>query len=86
MEGIGPVIAEAVRDYFAEAHNLETVKRLREAGLQFEVAADEEETSKPLAYEDLRPHGNDGRHGPRRGEGEDRGAWRQGLRLGWQGH
>ncbi|MEK6536690.1 MAG: helix-hairpin-helix domain-containing protein, partial [Actinomycetota bacterium] len=49
VEGIGPVIAEAVRDYFAEAHNLETVKRLREAGLQFEVAADEEETSKPLA-------------------------------------
>jgi DNA ligase (NAD+) len=49
VDGIGPVIAEAVRDYFAEAHNLETVKRLREAGLQFEVVADEEETPKPLA-------------------------------------
>ncbi|MHB1324626.1 MAG: NAD-dependent DNA ligase LigA [Thermoleophilia bacterium] len=49
VEGIGPVIAEAVRDYFAEAHNLETVKRLRQAGLQLEMAIDEEETPKPLA-------------------------------------
>lgn len=49
VEGIGPVIAEAVRDYFAEAHNLETIERLRQAGLQLEMAADEEETPKPLA-------------------------------------
>ena len=49
VEGIGPVIAEAVREYFAEAHNLETVKRLREAGLQFEVSSDEDKTPKPLS-------------------------------------
>jgi len=48
-EGIGPVIAEAVCDYFAEPHNLETVERLRESGLQFEVAAGEEVASRPLA-------------------------------------
>ncbi|MBI5869516.1 MAG: NAD-dependent DNA ligase LigA [Actinobacteria bacterium] len=49
VEGIGPVIAEAVRDYFAEPHNIETVQRLRQAGLQFEVAAGEESAPKPLA-------------------------------------
>lgn len=49
VEGIGPVIAEAVRDYFAEPHNLETVERLRAAGLQFEVAPGSETAAKPLA-------------------------------------
>lgn len=49
VEGVGSVIAEAVREYFAEPHNLETVQRLREAGLQFEVAAGEEAAPKPLA-------------------------------------
>jgi DNA ligase (NAD+) len=49
VEGIGPVIAEAVREYFAEPHNIETVERLRQAGLQFEIAAVEKEAAKPLA-------------------------------------
>ncbi|MDO8735596.1 MAG: NAD-dependent DNA ligase LigA [Thermoleophilia bacterium] len=49
VEGIGPIIAEAVRDYFAEPHNLETVERLRRAGLQFEVDAGEAAAPKPLA-------------------------------------
>jgi DNA ligase (NAD+) len=47
VEGIGLVIAEAVREYFAEPNNLESVARLRQAGLQFELTADEAE--KPLA-------------------------------------
>lgn len=41
IEGIGPVIAEAVAEYFAEPHNLETIKRLRQAGLKFEVGPEE---------------------------------------------
>lgn len=49
VEGIGPIIAEAVRDYFAEPHNQETVSRLRQAGLQFEVDAADEAAPKPLA-------------------------------------
>jgi len=49
VEGIGPVIAEAVREYFDEPHNLETVERLRAAGLQLEQAAREAESPKPLA-------------------------------------
>ncbi len=51
VEGIGPVIAEAVREYFDEPHNGETVERLREAGLKFELAAGEAAAAapKPLA-------------------------------------
>ena len=49
VEGIGPIIAEAVQEYFAEPHNQETVRRLREAGLQFELAAGQEEAERPLA-------------------------------------
>lgn len=47
VEGIGPVIAEAVREYFAEPHNLETVKRLEKAGLQLE-AQPQLEAERPL--------------------------------------
>ncbi|MFA5802922.1 MAG: NAD-dependent DNA ligase LigA, partial [Thermoleophilia bacterium] len=48
VEGIGPVIAEAVREYFDEPHNRETVEHLREASLQFKMGADEETGPKPL--------------------------------------
>lgn len=41
VEGIGPIIAEAVREFFDEPHNLETVERLKEAGLNLEVALEE---------------------------------------------
>ncbi|MHB8859584.1 MAG: NAD-dependent DNA ligase LigA [Thermoleophilia bacterium] len=40
VEGIGPIIAEAVREYFDEPHNRETVQRLRGAGLQFRLEAE----------------------------------------------
>jgi len=48
IEGIGPVIAAAVREYFSEPHNLETVKRLRAAGLRLEVRP-EEVVARPLS-------------------------------------
>jgi DNA ligase (NAD+) len=43
VEGIGPVIAEAVREYFGEPHNVETIERLRRAGITFATEAAEEE-------------------------------------------
>jgi len=49
VEGIGPVIAESVREYFGEPHNRETVERLRQAGLQFAVAEEAAAAEKPLA-------------------------------------
>ncbi|MCL6107100.1 MAG: NAD-dependent DNA ligase LigA [Actinobacteria bacterium] len=41
VEGIGPIIAEAVREYLEEPHNLETIRRLRSAGLRFRLAGGE---------------------------------------------
>jgi DNA ligase (NAD+) len=35
-EEVGPKVAESVHGFFHEAHNLKLVKRLRDAGLQFE--------------------------------------------------
>ena len=49
VEGIGPVIAEAVKEFFGEPHNRETVRRLRAAGLRFEAAAAELAGAGPLA-------------------------------------
>ncbi len=48
VEGIGLVIAEAVREFFGEPHNLETIKRLRQAGLSFSQAPAERRAG-PLA-------------------------------------
>jgi DNA ligase (NAD+) len=38
IQGIGPEIARSVRNYFDSEENLELVKKLRSAGLQFEAA------------------------------------------------
>lgn len=46
--GIGPIIAEAVREYFEEPHNQETVERLKASGLNFSMEA-KEEVSLPLS-------------------------------------
>ncbi len=48
VEGIGPVIAEAVRDFFAEPHNQETIRRLRQAGLRLSQKPGERQ-ERPLA-------------------------------------
>ncbi|GBE57210.1 DNA ligase [bacterium BMS3Abin01] len=48
VEGIGPKIAESVREYFAEPHNRETVSRLRRAGLNLSVSEEEKEAPRPL--------------------------------------
>jgi DNA ligase (NAD+) len=36
IQGVGPRIAESVRRFFEDKHNLRLVERLRRAGLQFE--------------------------------------------------
>ncbi|MDR1889411.1 MAG: NAD-dependent DNA ligase LigA [Zoogloeaceae bacterium] len=33
---VGPVVAESIRDFFAEAHNREVIDRLREAGVRWQ--------------------------------------------------
>ncbi len=48
VEGIGPKIAESVREYFAEPHNRETVSRLRKAGLNLSVSEEEREAHRTL--------------------------------------
>jgi DNA ligase (NAD+) len=37
MDGIGPVIAESITAFFSEPHNVEMMRRLREAGVRFEI-------------------------------------------------
>ncbi|MHB9053781.1 MAG: NAD-dependent DNA ligase LigA [Thermoleophilia bacterium] len=49
VEGIGPIIAEAVREYFDEPHNRETIQRLRDAGLQFRLETEAAAATGPLA-------------------------------------
>ncbi|MFP5256450.1 MAG: NAD-dependent DNA ligase LigA [Acidimicrobiia bacterium] len=46
VEGVGPVIAQAVADWFAEAPNRDVIERLRAAGVNFEgpPVADVEQT------------------------------------------
>jgi DNA ligase (NAD+) len=36
VEEVGPRVAECIREFFAEPRNLEVIKKLRQAGLQFE--------------------------------------------------
>jgi len=36
VEEVGPRVAECIREFFAEPRNLEVIKKLRKAGLQFE--------------------------------------------------
>ncbi len=41
VEGVGQVIAQSVIDYFHEPRNVEVIERLRQAGVQMEISADE---------------------------------------------
>ncbi len=49
IQGIGPEIARSVRRYFDTAENLELVRRLRAAGLQFRAAGPSRPAAGPLA-------------------------------------
>ena len=41
VEGVGPVVAAAVRAFFRDGHNRETLRRLREAGVRMEDPQEE---------------------------------------------
>ncbi len=49
IQGVGPEIARSVRRYFDTAENLELVRRLQAAGLQFRSAAPSRPAAGPLA-------------------------------------
>lgn len=53
IEGVGAVIAQSVRAYFADEKNREFVERLREAGLQMCVAGDTEPKGTALAGQSI---------------------------------
>lgn len=53
IEGVGAVIAQSVRAYFADEKNREFVERLREAGLQMCVAVDTEPKGTALAGQSI---------------------------------
>jgi DNA ligase (NAD+) len=48
-EEVGPKVADAIRNYFAESRNRELLERLREAGLQFKSAIKRSAPSGKLA-------------------------------------
>ena len=82
IEGIGPTVAEAIADFFAEPHNVEVVD-----GLLREVTARAARSHRPCLA-DLRQDRGVHRHAreddPPRGEGAGRAPRRQGGRLGLQ--
>jgi DNA ligase (NAD+) len=52
-EGVGPVVAEAVREFLASPANRELLDRLRDAGLQMQMERDAEEPDAPRVLEGL---------------------------------
>ncbi len=50
IEGLGPIIAESIVEFFADEANLQTIERLREAGVQLEA---EEQTLASTRFEGL---------------------------------
>ena len=41
MSDIGEVVAKSIQEFFSDEHNKKVIKRLREAGLKFELDASE---------------------------------------------
>ena len=58
VEDIGEVIADSVKAYFAEEFNIETIARLKTAGLKFETDSKEEKMSDILAGKTIVISGN----------------------------
>jgi len=49
VRDVGPVLAEAIRDFFAEPHNRDVIAALRRAGVHWKDGAPRRATSGPLA-------------------------------------
>ena len=56
VQEVGPRVAAAVHEFFAEERNRELIERLRKAGLTF--TAERRKRSAKLEGPDLRNHGN----------------------------
>ena len=87
VEGVGPIVAESVADWLAFPSNAEVLDDLAAAGLTLERPGRCPAARRGAARG---PHVRDHRHAPvvlpRRGQGERRGARRQGHRLGLEAH
>ena len=49
VRDVGPIVAESIRQFFAEPHNLEVVRRLREAGVHWPESAGMQQSAGKLA-------------------------------------
>jgi len=49
VRDVGPIVAESIRQFFAEPHNLEVVRRLREAGVRWTETAGMQQSAGKLA-------------------------------------
>ena len=49
VDEVGDVVAESIYEYFQDADNLETISRLKAAGLKFEMDSQPEKLSETLA-------------------------------------
>ncbi len=53
VNDVGPIVAESVRQFFAQPHHREIVERLRAAGITWPEATADADTPKPLAGKTL---------------------------------
>ena len=53
MRDVGPIVAESIRQFFAEPHNLDVVKRLREAGVNWPETTGVQQSAGKLAGKTL---------------------------------
>ena len=80
-EGVGPVIAEAVLEWFAVDWHAAIVEKWAAAGVRMADEADDD-NAQDTRRSHHRRHRFTGRVLPRRGQGGDPGTRRQGGRLG----
>ncbi len=46
IDGVGPIVAKSIRDFFDEQRNIQTIERLLDGGIQFEESETTQETLK----------------------------------------
>lgn len=49
IEGVGPIVAQSIVDFFAEEKNRQTLQRLLEGGVRIQATSSPEKTTHPLA-------------------------------------
>ena len=87
VEGIGPVLAESLREELSDDAMLELIERLRERGLRFELSAAERAAEDgPLSDKTFVLTGTHAEPLPRGGDAADPRRRRQGHRVGLEEH